>query len=300
MGRARWEGRRGCGDHDGHSGHIAADKGSWGKWNMAGAEGQAKRAEVIGLLEQIRDMVIEDAEFRDRVPASPVASAVVEMLSRALGLYKASVLLLSADLIDEALLLGRSLFEQSLWLAELADTDGKRRASLVLGWLNQSYIRARDLVHSGASASLEPVTSSQDEMLAAVDERIKSVRQFQREYDIGGLTEFLGTEQAARRFDRLDGWWTYELANTVAPADDTPYEMRRSESVPEIYFTKTADAAVIATYGVFCAESVIAAHVAAAKLLERELPRVAEVHDTYAALEAITADDSTLYARQAQ
>jgi Family of unknown function (DUF5677) len=224
----------------------------------------------------------------------------VEMLSRALGLYKGIVLLLDADLSDEAFLLGRSLFEESLWLTELAETDGKRRASLVLWRLNDSYLRARDLVRSGGSAGLEPATARQDEMLAAVDEQIKSVRQFQREYDIGGLTQFLGVEQAARRFDRLGSWWTYELANNLAHRNDTPNTTPRLEDAPEVYFTRTAEPRVIATCGVFCAESVIAAHIAAAKLLERDPLRVDELRELFAALEALTDDDSRHYARQAR
>jgi len=254
---------------------------------MSEAERQLRRGEVLGLLEQMRDVVVEDAEMRDRVPASPIASAVVEILSRALGLYKAAVLLLHADLTDEALLLGRILFEKSLWLMELADTQGKRRASLVLWWLNESYTRARELIESGVTAGLAPMTSRQGEMLTDVDERIRGVRQFQREYDVGGITQFLGVEEAARLFHRLGGWWMYELANHVAHGHDTPHPLHGTDTAPEVYFTPTAEPEVIATCGVFCAESVIASHIAAAQLLEREPLGVEQLRELLGALRAL-------------
>jgi hypothetical protein len=77
-------------------------------------------------------LVLQDAEFAS-TSMPPTRTVVVGMLSRCLGLYKAAVLLLRNDLPDEALIIGRPLFEESIWLSELADSDDKRREQLVLG-----------------------------------------------------------------------------------------------------------------------------------------------------------------------
>jgi hypothetical protein len=59
---------------------------------------------------------------------------VLALFDRCRSLLGAIRLLLAHGFVHEAVMLGRSLFTDSLMLAEYASADERRRVELVIGW----------------------------------------------------------------------------------------------------------------------------------------------------------------------
>lgn len=255
------------------------------------AGSQADRARILGKLTEIRDLVLKDAEFPS-TSMPPTRTVVVGMLSRCLGLYKAAVLLLLNDLPDEALIIGRPLFEESIWLSELADGDDKRREQLVLGWLYDSLNRAQSVVHAAARAGLEKSTAKKDEALAGLEARRESVKKYQARHGIGEKLAFRPLEELARKFGRLEGWWVHEVAHQFVHGNELSHSFRSRLIAPNstAFFTGNAEPSRIATVGALCAESVIEAHSAGAQLLERTIEHEDKLRSLFGDIQSFIED----------
>lgn len=93
-------------------------------------------AEVLPLAEKIFQLVRDSTpkKLSDVNPA--VHLHIIGMFWRALRLYGGVLILLKAELPEEAAILARSLFEEALRLQQLA-ADTKNRNALILGWANR-------------------------------------------------------------------------------------------------------------------------------------------------------------------
>src|SRR5262245_48315546 len=66
--------------------------------------------------------------------SSPPLRFVVGMYWRVRRLYEATLVLLKSEMAEEALMVARSLFEESLRLKELAE-ESQDRTAMILGWV---------------------------------------------------------------------------------------------------------------------------------------------------------------------
>src|SRR5687768_12605923 len=79
-----------------------------------------------------------------QIATKPLLGFVFSMYWRCVRLFKATNVLLSAELPEEALLPARALFEDSLRLMQLAK-DKANMKGLLLRWLNDSYVNLEAL-----------------------------------------------------------------------------------------------------------------------------------------------------------
>jgi 8-oxo-dGTP pyrophosphatase MutT (NUDIX family) len=144
---------------------------------------------------------------------------VFQAFARVLRLADGIVVLLRAQLSEEALLLGRSLFEDSLRLADLA-ADPARRPSLLLGWALASMNEANGLGQIAGRAGLD---ASPEAWLGPIaNERARLERYAARN---GGIKpkKFRSVPDAAVAHGRAESLWTYALAHEMVHGSDLAF-----------------------------------------------------------------------------
>src|SRR5688572_22695736 len=96
--------------------------------------GRPSASDVLARAKELAAMITGD--IADRAYEIPTAHTyVLGMFWRCVRLYDGVILLLEAQLPEEAAILGRSLFEESLRLQQL--TDSSQRDALIVGWANR-------------------------------------------------------------------------------------------------------------------------------------------------------------------
>jgi hypothetical protein len=215
---------------------------------------------------------------------------ILGMYARARGLYQAIALLLPAYLIYEALFLGRGLFEQSLHLQELASTtEDADRDRLVLNWMKDAAVRFKGLSAAAERAGLEKEPAA---VRQAIEDEITGITDYAARKNLGRLKRFLPDEAAAKRFDRVEAWWTHELSEHMVHGSELASRFRRSQTADDTFGFRVLDSdpRMIATAVAWVAESILLSHKAAAQIFE--WPALAEFDSLIAEVEELSRMDS--------
>jgi hypothetical protein len=166
----------------------------------------ARWAEVLAYAEAIYKHVTESTPSRFEV--APVTVRIIMMFWRAVRLYDAVIILLKAQMPEEAAILARSLIEVSLHLRQL-EAEPENRASLVYGWLNGSITEQEGLLKH----------CEKNEAVTKGEEMLKRRRQdIAKEFSQRGYpkpVKFFETKVAAKRYGRSEEemlfyQWTHE------------------------------------------------------------------------------------------
>lgn len=209
---------------------------------------------IIDLSKRISKKV---AGIRPKEPLEvPLAdSYILGMYWRSVSLFEAIVTLLEKDLTEEALILARSLFVESLHLAELADA-GKERTVLVLGWINDSIKRKKGLVHDAARVGLE---QNPKNVIRALEKEQNKIQGYARRHGVGQSKKFLSEGSATLKFDRKDDYWNYLLGHQMVHGSDAAYLYRRHNLTKDTVgvFLRTSDVDIICEVAFFAARSVL-------------------------------------------
>jgi hypothetical protein len=144
---------------------------------------------------------------------------ILGMFWRSVRLYHGILVLLKAQLPEEAALLARSLFEESLRLRQLADEPGNRDA-LVLGWANDSITERVNLFRTAKAMGLD---NDIDASLASLEEKRRELDTYRGRRGVGRFLPFLSEKDAAIRYDRKDDYWTYALAHEFVHGSDVAW-----------------------------------------------------------------------------
>jgi len=129
----------------------------------------ARWAEVLAHAEAIYKYVTESTPSRFEVP--PVTVRIIMMFWRAVRLYDAVIILLQAQMPEEAAILARSLIDVSLQLRQL-QAEPENRTSLVFGWINGSITEQEGIlkhcVRNEAVAKAEETLRRRRQVIAKV------------------------------------------------------------------------------------------------------------------------------------
>lgn len=148
---------------------------------------------------------------------------IVGMFWRAVRLYDGVLVLLKAELPEEAAILARSLFEESLRLQQLA-SEPHNRDALILCWANRSIDEYRGLLEVGKACGHDTDISAP---LAALEEQRQHLQEYARRHSVGRFQPFLSVKDAAFRFGRKDDYWTYEWAHESVHGTDAAWMFAR-------------------------------------------------------------------------
>lgn len=223
------------------------------------------RDDVLGLLKHVADVVKHlgpTAEFQ----VDTIDAHVLGMYVRSMRLYEGVVALLDRDLPEEALVLARSLFEESLRLMQLPDVVEERRP-IVLGWANESLDRAESLFREAQRTGLDPNVS---EVLEEVKVQRTKLQGYARRHGVGRFEKFKPVDTAALQLGRSDDYWTYLMSHQMVHGSEIAHRFSRRKSADDVLliFAKTSDIDLLKGVGAFAAMSALLAGQAAGRIFK--------------------------------
>lgn len=252
-------------------------------------------SEAIAFFEEVDTAVTGAARIGQPMNLPTHFFAIQGMYTRSISLYRGVVQLLKVALPEEGLLLGRSLFEDSLRLSHLAASDEGKRVDLTMGWLNESYLRHIGLVRRAKNLGIgwdwEPY-------LSKLEETRKQALAYCRRRGSGKTAQFPDPKRQAESLGRTGGVWLWEASHQVVHGNEYAHLLRR-ESIGDAMAFRLGNNnfTSIASVGTFAAESLLASHKAVCRLfdwdftepmqelsnrvdeLDRELTRLAREQD---------------------
>ena len=228
--------------------------------------GESSWVELLAHAERLLHLV-ENSPPKGEFPVTPSANIhIVSMFCRARRLYAGVLILLRAELPEEAAILARKLFEISLYLQEL-ETDPQNRFALVFGWVNRSINEEFGLLKACAP---QP---GLDEAFATLEKRRKENNENASELGVSFLT-FLETKIAAKQFRRSGDILIYKRAHESVHGSEAARmfaTQRPAEDTIGIY-EKTGNVIVLTHFAHFAAKSMVAAAKATLAIFGWTLP----------------------------
>lgn len=213
--------------------------------------------------------------LRKMRPASPVELPtahfyVLGMFWRSVRLFDGILLLVKAELPEEAAILCRSLFEDGLRLEQLAREPRLREARIVW-WANAAVYDRRELLGEMHRLGLDNDIGAE---LVALDEKLKDVQGYATRHGVVRFEKFLETKAAAKKLGRdRDDVWFYELANKLVHGSDVAWLFAQtvSEGVARLH-AKTANPKVRAGVVGFAVTSITKAAEAVTEMFQWPMP----------------------------
>ena len=240
---------------------------------------ESPRVELLAHAEKLLSLVENGLPKGEFTVHTSAHTHIVSMFCRARRLYAGALVLLKAELPEEAAILARTLFQISLHLREL-ETDPQNRFALVFGWINRSINDEFGLLKTCAP---QP---GLDEALAAVEKRRKENNENAAALGVSFLT-FLETKIAAKKFGRSGDILIYEWAHESVHCSDAPrmFAIQKPAGDPTAIYAKTGNLMALSYFAHFAAKSMVAAAQATCAILGWALP--AGVEQTVSDIEQI-------------
>jgi len=217
---------------------------------------ERKKQRIIDLLKRISAKVA-GIHPKKVMEVAIADSYILGMYWRSISLFEAIITLLEKDLAEEALILARSLFEESLRLAQLAEA-GKERTAFVLRWVNDSIKYKKGLIDRAIKIGLE---QNPEQVIKRLEEEQKKVQGYARRHGVGRFKKLLSEGDAAFEFNRKDDYWSFILGHQMVHGSDATYLYRRHKLAKNKIgiFSRTIDVNIIGGIAFFAARSVLQA-----------------------------------------
>jgi hypothetical protein len=204
------------------------------------------------------------------IEVTPVNALALQKLWRTRSLFLASVALIRAGWCEEAILLGRSLWDESIFLAQFADAREERPA-FYLRWRQESLQRALAMFR-------EVHATDQDFDIAEVEDALEhqlgpGLAEAQVTFGVSALPDFKTGKQAAEAAGRAEDYHSYLMASSIAEGafDSVMYRQRDIDDSEHGrvlgMHDRTMDPAVVTAAARFLVDSYIACHTSVAMTL---------------------------------
>ncbi len=179
--------------------------------------GQGLTAPTIGLAASILEeaRLVANEVTIPPIPVLPHDSVVSHMFLRSVRLYDGICILLNGALPEEAMILGRALFEDALKLTEVADSRDSR-AALLLWWENNSLNEKIDLQKVAKALGLDPPWGD----IKAANAYRELLAEYRHKWGIKKVRPFRDVKTAAVRYGRAHDYWAYCLAHEMVHGTD--------------------------------------------------------------------------------
>jgi len=231
-----------------------------------------KIEDVLAPLHEIgREVQRLTGDGRLELQVSPPRAHMLSKYARCPGMFHGIIVLLEAKHPNQAMVLGRPLFEESCHLRQLEQTREDADA-LILTWYEDSLRRQGELLHDAASVGLE---SDLDPALALVQKDQEKLDGYRARHNVRRRPRF-DIKNRALADGREEAWWAYKLSHQFVHGNESQHRyMRRrtEEGVMEIR-TTSDDLSWIAMVGAFGADSFLHAYRAAAGLFGWATPAI--------------------------
>jgi hypothetical protein len=228
--------------------------------------------DALDFMEQVASSVdarlpVSKGQIPAAIEVTPVNTLALEKLWRARSLFLASVSLVRARWCEEAILLGRSLWDESIFLAQFADAREERPA-FYLRWRRDSLQRALAMFREVHAADQDFDIA---ELEAALEHQLgPGLAEAQATFGASTLPELKTGKHGAEAAGRAEDYSSYLMASSIAEGalDSIMYRQRDIDdsehgSVLGMH-DRTMDPAVVTAAARFLVDSYIACHTSVA------------------------------------
>jgi len=225
--------------------------------------------EVRQLLEQIEEKMLSSLPA-EGVSVTPADAIAVGMYWRCISLYRGILLLLDNNQPEEALMLWRSLFTDSLRIRELEAAEKKDRLAIELGHYASSLERTKHRIQRAKELG---ITDDITEELVHIEKQKRDVENYRQRLEVGKLSKFSSEENLINKLNLKVDLWTYLYAHGFVHGEDIAQTHRRRKIQPAFYafFSHTHDPEFLAGTGLAAAQAIIDTHEAAGKMFGWEV-----------------------------
>lgn len=228
---------------------------------------------TIRTSELLRSTGLLLASRRDK--AAPVErprheGEILAMYGRASSLFDAMSILIRRDHPEEAFMLGRALFSESLRLEELAQASTKGRIALVMGWVDDSWGRI-EAVQRGIEK--RKTGDPHPKLIERIAELRKQARAYVKRHGVDRLRKFPTEDAMATKQGRQDQLGDYAFSHEFVHGGFAAH-LHRYQQIPDgdvpllALSITTKDPRVSAGVAAFAAKSAALAHQSAAAIFD--------------------------------
>lgn len=213
--------------------------------------------DVRELLERIKEQA---RSTPPQIPfeVTPPDAQILGMYWRCVSLFRSLLILLDNNYPEEALILARSLFEDSLRLMDLKDA-GTDRETILVGYRAEMLERQESLFSRVAEEL--GLTQDASDVVEHVRRQKRELENYRKRKGIGKRKKFNSVKDAAIKRNRQEDLWTYLLSHAMVHGEDTAHLYRRRKVGTDAiaFFSHTSDPDILAETGAFAARSIAAA-----------------------------------------
>jgi hypothetical protein len=202
------------------------------------------------------------------IETTPADARVLRMYWRIASLLEGACLLLDARLPEEAIMLGREMFTDSLHLMEIA-SRGPNRAPLILGLASKALGELENLGRQARSLGVENQRGMEEIQDHVAKER-KKIEGYRLRHGIGALETLRHEKQLATEHGRLGEYLDFEFAHRMVHVPDIAQAGRTRKRDAEVveFQLRNPDDEFIARVSAFIMQSALHAHKAVASVFD--------------------------------
>jgi hypothetical protein len=237
--------------------------------------------------EAVRE-VLELIEERllSSVPAEEISVAKADVIAlnmyfRCISLFRSITLLLNNNQGEEALMLWRALFTDSLRMRELAAAGKKDRIAYELRHYANSLERTKQRLQQAKRLGVtDDVTSA----LAHIENQKRNVENYRKRLGIEKLKRFSSEENLINKLNLEVDLWTFLHSHGFVHGEDIALGHRRHKIQPGVlaFFSHTVDPDFLAGVGLAAAQAILDTHEAARKMFGWQIsPELQELIENF-------------------
>lgn len=229
------------------------------------------------LLEQIEESMLSTLPA-EGVSVTLADSIAVGIYWRCMSLFRSIILLLSNNQPEEALMLWRPLFTDSLRIRELEAAGKKDRIAIQLGHFASSLERTKDRAQE---AKRQGITDDITKELAQIEKQKRALEGYRKKLGIDKLKQFSSEKNLIKKLNLKVDFWTFLYSHGFVHGEDIAqiHRRRRIEHTSVLaFFSHTADPELLGGVGLAAAQLILDTHESAGKMLgwetSPELPKL--------------------------
>jgi len=204
------------------------------------------------------------------ISVTPADAVALGIYSRSMSLFRSIILLLSNNQPEEALMLWRSLFTESLRMRELAAEGRKDRIAIELGHYAYSLEQTKQRLQQAKRLGVTDDITSE---LAHIENQKRGMEKYRKGFGIEKLKRFSSEENLINKLNLNVDLWTFLYSHGFVHGEDIAHTYRRRKIQTDVlaFFSHNADPELLAAVGLTAAQSAIDAHKAAGQIFGWEV-----------------------------
>jgi hypothetical protein len=243
--------------------------------------GDSKAWEAVrDVLERIEERLLSSGPAEEMSVAGADVIAL-NMYFRCISLFRSITLLLNNYQAEEAFMIWRSLFTDSLRMRELEATGGKDRMAIELRHYANSVERTKQRLQQGKRLGVTDDITSE---LAQIEKEKKKVEIYRKQLGIEKLKQFSSEENLIKKLNLKVDLWAFLHSHGFVHGEDIALRHRRHKIQADTlaFFSHTVDPDFLAGVGLAAAQAILDTHEAAGKMFGWQIsPELQELIENF-------------------